>query len=300
MVEKFLENIRREEQNFLKAPIYLYGTEAIGAYYSNLDLEDKSVLVVNGSGDQVLNAYYFGAKKVVGFDIVANTRYILDLKIVAIQKLSRLEFLVFFGDTKDLGDFNYETYKLLKNELSKETDDFFEELFEKYDYDGAKLLRSGDFRKRKEFYEKLFVINPFLANDENYEKMKQLVSEITLEFVESDIYEVHNKIKDKFDLINLSNVLNYISKDLVKRGVENPLEEMYEKILMNLGNMLNSSGKIIFYSFYRRLEEVDDIPLINQEKSFEWIKNRREFNIYKIGFNGILFGTDEVTVLEKG
>ena len=60
---KFLEKIRKEEADFLKAPIYLYGTEAIGSYYKPLKLKGKSVLTINGSGDQVLNAYYFGAKK---------------------------------------------------------------------------------------------------------------------------------------------------------------------------------------------------------------------------------------------
>lgn len=45
------------------APLYLYGTEHISKYYSKLDLNNKKVLTIIGSGDQALNAFFYGAKK---------------------------------------------------------------------------------------------------------------------------------------------------------------------------------------------------------------------------------------------
>ncbi len=295
-----MKDIEKEEKNFLKAPLYLYGTEAIGSYYRLLNLKGKSVLTVNGSGDQVLNAYFFGAKKVIGFDLVKNTKYLLDLKMSAIKNLSRLEFLSFFGDIKDLGDFDYDTYCSLEKDLEKESAEFFQELFKNYNFDGSRLINSDDFRKRKEFYGKLFVVNPFLASDANYRKIRKSLGDVKMKFVKSDIYDIHNVVKEKFDFINLSNVLNYISKDLVKRNVRQPLEDMYDKILINLKKKLNpKKGRIFYYSFYRRPQEIEDTPLINQVKSFEWMKSRGNFEVSKKDFEGILFGRDWITVLEN-
>lgn len=296
---EFLEKIRREESDFLKAPIYLYGTEAIGSYYKVLNLNGKSVLTINGSGDQVLNAYYFGAKRVVGFDIIKDTKYMLDLKIAAIKGLNRDGFLRFFGSKKDVGSFDREIYSSLEKYLDVKTMDFFNNLFEEYNGNGRALLDSDNFRERKEFYEKLDEINPFLASDDNYEKMQKIVSDVEPEFVEADIRSVHEKVGGVFDVINLSNVLNYISKDYEERGVENPIGAVYEDAIVGLKNKLSKDGKIIFYSFYRAPEEIGAMPLIGRVSSFEWIARKGDFKVSKIKFNGILNGEDFVTVLEQ-
>ena len=297
-MQKFLRDIEKEEKNFLKAPIYLYGTEAIGEYYKHLKLKGKSVLTINGSGDQVLNAYYFGAKKVVGFDIVKNTKYMLDLKMAAIKNLSYNEFLDFFGNKKEIGDFDYETYSSLEKYLYEDTNEFFDKLFEQYNYDGKKLLESDNFRKRKEFYEKINEINPFLADKKSYEKMQRIISKVDLEFVESDIMDINKKVKGSFDIINLSNVLNYISKDFVKREVDNPLELIYQSAILSLKKKLKKNGKIIFYRFYRAPKDMSDTPLINQKKSLNWIKKQGDFKVSEIEFKGILSGKDAINVLE--
>ncbi|MCK4997253.1 DUF3419 family protein [Candidatus Pacearchaeota archaeon] len=296
---KFLNQIQNEEQDFLKAPIYLYGTEAIGVYYKKFDLKNKSVLTVNGSGDQVLDAYYFGAKRVVGFDLVKNTKYMLDLKVAALKELDYKGFLDFFGDKSKLGNFNRETYSSLEKHLENETSKFFDNLFEKYNRDGKRLLESDNFRKRKEFYEKLEVINPFLANEENYLKMKKIISNKKIEFIESDIKDIYKKVDDKFDLINLSNVLNYVSKDYEKRGIKNPLEIIYRESIFNLKETLSKDGKIIFYAYYRAPEDISKMPLINRDSSSKWINSKRDFEVSKIEFDGILSGRDFITVLKN-
>ncbi|MDP2946648.1 MAG: DUF3419 family protein [Nanoarchaeota archaeon] len=299
MVEKFLQKIRQENPEFKTAPIYLYGTEGIGDYYRLFDLNGKSVLAVNGSGDQVLDAYYFGAKRVVGFDIVRNTKYVLELKAAAIRNLSLLEFLAFFGDEKDMGNFNHKTYERLREEISAESRDFFDRLYGEFNNDGHALLRSDKFRSRKEFYSKIRRINPFLADEKSYDRMRQAISGKNLEFAESDIRDVSNRVPGKFDLINLSNVLNYISKDLLRDDVQNPLEYIYQKILLPLRSILTPDGKIIFYCFYRRPDETETMPLVNQGTSIEWLSQQPEFKLSRRDFEGILFGRDSITVLEK-
>ena len=63
-----------------QAPMYVYATETVSSYYKLLNLKDKTVLSVCGSGDQVLNAYFFGAKRVIGCDMNERSKYITLLK----------------------------------------------------------------------------------------------------------------------------------------------------------------------------------------------------------------------------
>jgi len=116
-------------------------------------------------------------------------------------------------------------------------------------------------------------------------------------FIESDIYEIHKKTDETFDIINLSNVLNYISKSLKKEKASNPLEHINKKILLNLKNMLNKDGKIIYYAFYRSPKELETIPLINKNSTVQWLKDQKDFKVSKIEFKGILNGRDAITVL---
>ena len=76
--------------------VYLNTTENINGILSKINVKDKNILSVAGSGDQALNAYLHGAKSVTLFDInplaFANT----ELKLTAARKLSFESFSEFF------------------------------------------------------------------------------------------------------------------------------------------------------------------------------------------------------------
>ena len=87
----------KEKRMGSDAPVYIYATEMCSSYYHIVDVKRKRVLTVCGSGDQILNAYFFGAEVVVGFDLNANSERMLRLKVVAIKELAYKKFLKFFG-----------------------------------------------------------------------------------------------------------------------------------------------------------------------------------------------------------
>ena len=66
--------------------IYSMTTENIYGFLNNLDLKDKDILTISGSGDQRLNAYLLGAKNVTTFDINPLTRINAKLKDTAIYR----------------------------------------------------------------------------------------------------------------------------------------------------------------------------------------------------------------------
>ena len=76
--------------------IYSFTTENIAGYFEYLNLENKTILTVAGSGDHIINAFFKGAKKVYGFDINYLALIYTELKLVAMQNLGYKEFLNFF------------------------------------------------------------------------------------------------------------------------------------------------------------------------------------------------------------
>ena len=68
--------------------IYSFATENIAGYIDYFDFDNKSLLTVGSSGDQVLNAFYNGARDITLFDINEYAKYYVYLKISAILSLS--------------------------------------------------------------------------------------------------------------------------------------------------------------------------------------------------------------------
>src|SRR5680860_295742 len=101
----------------IQSPLYIYATEMVSAYYNLLQIKDKRILSIVGSGDQIIDAYYYGAKEVIGFDINKRSLFILEIKFVAISILTRKEFLEFFGTNMSNGTFNFQVYKKIRRKL---------------------------------------------------------------------------------------------------------------------------------------------------------------------------------------
>lgn len=133
-----------------EAPMYLYATEMVSTYYSLLGVKGKHVLTICGSGDQVLNAYFFGVTSVVGIDLNKRAEFITRLKMSAVMELTYKEFLQFFSNKRSR--FAYRLYQKIKKNLNKETADFFDNLYFAHSFNGSSLARSPDyFRQRDHF-----------------------------------------------------------------------------------------------------------------------------------------------------
>jgi S-adenosylmethionine:diacylglycerol 3-amino-3-carboxypropyl transferase len=129
-----MEYTKREARMSESAPMYVYATENVSAYYKFLKLKNKEILTICGSGDQVLNALYFEAKEVFAFDLNKKAKFITTLKIAALSHLDYAEFLKFFGEDKPNIGFDYKIYKKFRNKLESQTRSFFDRLYKKFDY----------------------------------------------------------------------------------------------------------------------------------------------------------------------
>lgn len=167
---------------------YLSTTENIRGYLSLLDLNDKDILTVCGSGDQALSCIASGAKKVTCFDSNYLAKFILFLKQAMIITLSKEEYLSFFDKASDKY-FNIDIYNYLKNTLDSETREFFDYVYKNYSIqEFSRLLFINSDIDRSGKY-----VN--FHNDEAYIKLSNRLKNIEIDFINVNIFELLGKIE---------------------------------------------------------------------------------------------------------
>jgi len=287
-----------------QAPMYFFATERVGEYYSKIDLKDKKVLTICGSGDQVLNAFLVGAKQVIGFDLNKRSEFITRLKIVAIKNLNYQEFISFFGFGRRA--FDYNTYSNLRNNLNKRSKIFFDKIYKEFENNGYKLSKSEYFRQRKHVIsgsEKR--INLYLKNERHYEKLKKIMSKKKFIFLLADLENLAtNKslAKERFDLINLSNAQNYFSGRLRSQGfnAKASVRKIFKEILLPLRGLLTKKGHIMFYSYSPKVypnQIAKKIPPPSRNYYLNKMKRELSIKIIQKNFEGITPKTQDKIVL---
>ena len=99
--------------------IYPFTNENLLELFGQLDVKDKSVATTGSSGDQILAALLFGAKKVTLIDGNLYSKHFIDYKFAAIKNLSYEEFKAHFINQKDY--FNFEIFKKVSHDLDSDS-----------------------------------------------------------------------------------------------------------------------------------------------------------------------------------
>lgn len=224
--------------------------------------KDK-ILCVIGSGDQILNALLNRPQKIDAFDISIYPKYFLELKIAAIKTLTREEFIDFF-----INDINYKKedyyddlfYEKIIKELDGDVRDFWKYLFDFNDwYD---IYNSMLFSTEPVIKEYALVQNKYL-NEEEYYKLREILKTIKINYIQSDILNLD--IDDNYDLIYLSNIIQYVDPKLYKTKIEGLSEKIRGIIVTYLfGGLENALD--FFEGVQARSIETNSI-LIHQGKN---------------------------------
>lgn len=282
------------------APMYIYGTEMISYYYPCMNIKNKGVLTIAGSGDQIINAYFFGAREVIGFDINKLVGYMVSLKIAAIKSLSYNDFLKFFGTGKNIASFDYELYLKFRLKLDKPTKIFFDSLYKYFKFKGKKLTKSTFINQREYIQASPKDINIYLKNNTNYIKTRALITNKKIKIIHSNVTKINYKIKKKFDIINLSNVPNFLTGYVFKNR-KDPIIDVYEKVFLKLKNLLVPKGKILFYLYspqnYPNIFATT-MPPLTTIKGLNKVKENTKFKLKEFSFKGINIGKDKIISLQ--
>ena len=203
--------------------IYPKSNEDLKTLFSGFDFEDKNVLSVLASSDQVFCSYYLGARSVDTFDLnfLAEHYYYLRKWLLEYK-------LEYYPDFK-----KYSSGSLWIRELLDmvECQRVEEEIT--YKYWNLYNKKIGDFSHKTIF--------KFCDYDFSYDlivddvsKMRDLIKDKSLNFTQMDITGNIKKRK-KYDVIILSNILEYCSYEL----------DRLERCRDNLFDMLEDGGEII-------------------------------------------------------
>lgn len=189
--------------------IYTFSTENVSGYQEYFDLKNKSLLTVGSSGDQVLNAYYNGARDITLLDINEFAKYYVYLKISAILSLNYLEFQQFFflNGINNYNNPDYFSKKIFKKIeptiklLDDESYIFFNELFIMYQPNEIRKYLFDDDERRNVVIKNY---NIYLKDETTYDKLKLILKNISLNYINADIFS--EDIPLKYDNIYLSNL----------------------------------------------------------------------------------------------
>ena len=229
------------ERNFNN--IYPFTTENINGYIKKFDLNNKSLLTVGSSSDQIINSVYFNCHNQTQIDICPYSKYYYYLKKAAIITLKYHEFLSYFCyinyPVKPLNNknaFNIEYFNQIKGllkELDEESYLFWNELYKRFiPIDIRKKLFSYDEYKISILRE----INTYLESKYTYNEMKNKIRDITPNFITSDL--INTNIEERFDNIWFSNIGAYYPIEFTKTLIE------------KFDSNLNPNGKMLICYLY--------------------------------------------------
>ena len=247
--------------------IYTFTTENISGYIDYFDFDNKSLLTVGSSGDQVLNAFYNGARDITLFDINEYAKYYVYLKISAILSLSYKEFKLFFFKNR-INPFERNRCMFSKVLFNKIKDNlrlfdyesylFFDELFSLYE---STDIRSKLFNDDEDRNQVIKGFNNYLKDEESYNKLKSIIRKITFNYINGNIFE--DNIPGKYDNIFLSNLCTVTSL----KELKSLLEKIDKNNLNNAGSVLLGylwDSKFESDTFKEEWKEIYKIPIVRE------------------------------------
>ena len=271
--------------------IYPFTTENIAGYIDCFDLQDKSLLTVGSSGDQIINAAFKGAKDITLLDINPYAKYYYYLKAAGILELNLIDFNEFFryNDYPKVFKYNKKvfdkaSYKKIKSTLKSLDNDsylFWDELFDMYQPDH---IRFSLFSNDEYGTSVLGKSNLYLQSENTYDETKTKLKELRPEFINEDIFK--SNLTKNYDNIWLSNIACYLYQDKIKGMTD------------KFADKLAVDGKLLIsylYSIDMNTEYDDDwSPIYDLKNDLELLKEYSPiFHFFK-GVNGIKHNDDDI------
>ena len=280
--ETFNLNENSRFNGFYKySPIYPYSNEGLSILFSTLNLEEKDVLTVAGSGDQAFYAYHNGAKNVDLLDINVLSKYYYYFRMWVIKYLN-----VFYFDNlideeekdymnskcnnidkaRSIINNNYsikretELFKYLLSQVEPTSEE--EEMAYKYwkmvlnksitmwrggiGYFFRYILCRGDTNKKNNLSD-LSVIKKQIFNN-------------SFSFYNTDIYKSDFDIFKKYDVLFASNILEYATYrnevNIFKNNVYNLLNDDGILVLSNVRDELHYVKRLLLKDLFTFEEDL--------------------------------------------
>ena len=293
-IDKTVSSGNYVDHNFPR--VESFTRENIGGYLRYILLNNRKVLTTDSSGDQLLNAVFYGSRDLTLCNDNIVSYYYLQLKIAALLVLDYREFQWFFLKN-DMNmhhnnkAFSKRLYKKVGPMLKLVNQDayyFFEQEFEEYNNREVRnrlLIDSGYHNKAIKNF------NMYLRNDNAYTKLRDSLLRINLDYINKDIYK--DKVDGKYDVVLLSGLSTKLTLskfvDLVKYLDANNLNEEAILILVYLwnNNIYTPDYANVWKNIYANPlsnkvinKYVSTVYSLSGYKNYLWEDNKREDKVF--------------------
>lgn len=248
--------------------VYGFSNERIDALFCHFSFKGKSILTVGSSGDQALNAILRGANNITLIDANIFTKAYVEYKISAIKNLSFEEFSSIFL-SENIDPFNHKIYAKISHGLPKDVQIFWDNIIleqneskDTYEY----FVHQETWRKK--------TLSKCFKCKEDYYKLRQKLEHFKINYVYSEFNDFASKINQKYDIILLSNIYQYVaSRDGIDAFTE-VVNNLYE-------NYLNNGGKIqIHYQFNNMYKQPLNFSSIFPDKKINFAMVGNQYSYY--------------------
>ena len=180
----------------------------------------KSVLTVTGSGDQPIAFAISGARDIDTFDTTFFARVIMDMKTSAIQTMDRDQYYSFVDDldkTSNVCDIT--GYEKIKSVCPMQS-----------------ILAAKQMRGCRIFNQGCNTYPEYMPTESEYDTAKKIIKK-PINFIWSDIAELHTQLNKEYDIIYLSNIFEYFHN---RKKITN--------VLNSLRPFVKVGGEIMLYT----------------------------------------------------
>lgn len=174
-----------------------------GKHLINNKFTDKSILIIDETGDIIFDVIKFRPKKIDFYFKNNFSKYYIELKIAFIKQCNYSKYIKFFIKTNDTESlFNYNDYYKISIYLNEPTRLFWDALYENTNYDGAKIRNSDLFEQNDT------EINKY-PDEKYYNNVKSEIDKIKIENIKI--------IEDrKYDYLIIDSKINDIDTSLIE------------------------------------------------------------------------------------
>lgn len=238
--KKFTYDTRRVFSTY--SPAYTVTNEDIRWVASKTKDEANRVLTVAGSGDHPLFYALNGANDIDTFDISFCAKTIMDIKTAAIKKLTRQEYIKLILQAHKSGShLSIPNMSKIIDNLPNDSTYFIKEMDGYYIFDnGLSILDHKE----------------IIPTQQEYEQMAKLAPK-SFNFIWSGIDKIHTKISGEYDLINLSNIFEYMKEEQIQEilSLLRPHIKKDKYIIVQTGNWAFTKNSNIFYKTKEKFKD---------------------------------------------
>ncbi|MBE5735761.1 MAG: DUF3419 family protein [Clostridiales bacterium] len=202
------------------------------------NMAGKRVATVGSSGDQALNALYYGSRDITLIDGNPFTRAFVEYKIALMKNFNKNQFWNILGSKM----FDWRIYRSISHDLPLTIRNFWDKIILEQDNRSISDSASSFNIYRKLIQEYALKTSSFYRYNYAYEKLQQILKndDYKLHFVNADVFDFDKCLDGTYDYIFLSNIIHYVNY------------YSFITLIKDLRKHLNPEGKIQYAYNYNK------------------------------------------------